>query len=131
MKNLLILLIVIFIVLVVFLFGNLKNTGKQNASIHSDEYMRYYNSVNQMGYEQLNKMHENLRPLVIKTLMGGIIAYYDDEIPDEKRKQVRQEIEGKHVIIPEKDRIYGCVTYDEADNLNSRVRNRLKFFEGE
>lgn len=83
---LLILLIVIFIVLVVFLFGDPKNTGKQNAPVHSNEYMGYYNSVNQMSIKQLHKIHDDLLPLVMKTLIGGIV-YYDDEIPDEKRRK--------------------------------------------
>lgn len=131
MKIFLILAVIIFIVLVLFFLNPFGDSKEQGAPGHSNEYMGYYNSVNQMGYEQLNKMHEDLRPLVIKTLMGGIIAYYDDEIPDEKREQVRKEIESKNVIIPEKDRIYGCVTYDEADKLNRKVLDRLRFIEGD
>lgn len=130
MKILLILLVVIFIVLVVFLFGDPKNTGKQNAPIHSNEYMGYYNSINQMNIKQLHKIHDDLLPLVMKTLIGGIV-YYDDEIPDEKKDEERRKIESNYVVIPEKDRIYGCVTYDEADKLNRKVLDRIRFIEGD
>ena len=66
----------------------------------------------------------------MKTLIGGIV-YYDDEIPDEKKEEERRQIESNYVVIPEKDRIYGCVTYDEADKLNRKVLDRLRFIEGD
>lgn len=55
--------------------------------------------------------------------MGGL-AYYDDDLSYDEQK-----INRKYVIIPEKDRIYGCVTYDEASKLNQLIVKRIDEFE--
>ena len=130
MKIFLILAVIIFIVLVLFFLNPFGDSKEQGAPGHSNEYMGYYNSVNQMSSKQLHKIHDDLLPLVMKTLIGGIV-YYDDEIPDEKKEEERRQIESNYVVIPEKDRIYGCVTYDEADKLNRKVLDRLRFIEGD
>ncbi|WP_454969405.1 hypothetical protein [Eubacterium sp.] len=130
MKIFLILAVIIFIVLVLFFLNPFGDSKEQGAPGHSNEYMGYYNSVNQMSIKQLHKIHDDLLPLVMKTLIGGIV-YYDDEIPDEKKEEERRQIESNYVVIPEKDRIYGCVTYDEADKLNRKVLDRLRFIEGD
>lgn len=130
MKIFLILAVIIFIVLVLLFLNPFGDSKEQGAPGHSNEYMGYYNSVNQMSIKQLHKIHDDLLPLVMKTLIGGIV-YYDDEIPDEKKEEERRQIESNYVVIPEKDRIYGCVTYDEADKLNRKVLDRLRFIEGD
>lgn len=130
MKIFLILAVIIFIVLVLFFLNPFGDSKEKGAPGHSNEYMGYYNSVNQMSIKQLHKIHDDLLPLVMKTLIGGIV-YYDDEIPDEKKEEERRQIESNYVVIPEKDRIYGCVTYDEADKLNRKVLDRLRFIEGD
>ena len=130
MKIFLILAVIIFIVLVLFFLNPFGDSKEQGSPGHSNEYMGYYNSVNQMSIKQLHKIHDDLLPLVMKTLIGGIV-YYDDEIPDEKKEEERRQIESNYVVIPEKDRIYGCVTYDEADKLNRKVLDRLRFIEGD
>ena len=56
--------------------------------------------------------------------MGGL-AYYDDGLSYDEQKQMEQEINSKYIIIPEKDRIYGCVTYDEASKLNQLIVKRI------
>lgn len=130
MKIFLILAVIIFIVLVLFFLNPFGDSKEKGAPGHSNEYMGYYNSVNQMSIKQPHKIHDDLLPLVMKTLIGGIV-YYDDEIPDEKKEEERRQIESNYVVIPEKDRIYGCVTYDEADKLNRKVLDRLRFIEGD
>lgn len=130
MKIFLILAVIIFIVLVLFFLNPFGDSKEKGAPGHSNEYMGYYNSVNQMSIKQLHKIHDDLLPLVMKTLIGGIV-YYDDEIPDEKKEEERRQIESNYVVIHEKDRIYGCVTYDEADKLNRKVLDRLRFIEGD
>ena len=123
MKSLIIAaLLALFVVIIV---KSRKGKGEEESKpLHSAEYLNYYNSVYRMSYAQLSKMHDDLIPLVTKTLIGGL-AYYDDDLSYDEQKQMEQNINSKYVTIPEKDRIYGCVTYDEASKLNQLIVKRI------
>ncbi len=115
-------LLALFVVIIV---KSRKGKGEEESKpLHSAEYLNYYNSVYRMSYAQLSKMHDDLIPLVTKTLIGGL-AYYDDDLSYDEQKQMEQNINSKYVTIPEKDRIYGCVTYDEASMLNQLIVKRI------
>lgn len=115
-------LLALFVVIIV---KSRKGKGEEESKpLHSAEYLNYYNSVYRMSYAQLSKMHDDLIPLVTKTLIGGL-AYYDDDLSYDEQKQMEQNINSKYVTIPEKDRIYGCVTYDEASKLNQLIVKRI------
>ncbi len=115
-------LLALFVVIIV---KSRKGKGEEESKpLHSAEYLNYYNSVYRMSYAQLSKMHDDLIPLVTKTLIGGL-AYYDDDLSYDEQKQMGQNINSKYVTIPEKDRIYGCVTYDEASKLNQLIVKRI------
>ena len=110
---------------IVIIVKSRKSKGEEESKpLHSAEYLNYYNSVYRMSYAQLGKMHDNLIPLVTKTLIGGL-AHYDDDLSYDEQKQMEQNINSKYVTIPEKDRIYGCVTYDEASKLNQLIVKRI------
>lgn len=117
-------LLALFVVIIV---KSRKGKGEEESKpLHSAEYLNYYNSVYRMSYAQLSKMHDDLIPLVTKTLIGGL-AYYDDDLSYDEQKQMEQNINSKYVTIPEKDRIYGCVTYGQyilgkpANGLGNRA----------
>ncbi len=115
-------LLALFVIIIVKLR---KGKGEEESKpLHSAEYLNYYNSVYRMSYAQLSKMHDDLIPLAMKKIMGGL-AYYDDGLSYDEQKQMEQEINSKYIIIPEKDRIYGCVTYDEASKLNQLIVKRI------
>ena len=115
-------LLALFVIIIV---KSRKGKGKEESKpLHSAEYLNYYNSVYQMSYAQLSKMHDDLIPLAMKTIVGGL-AYYDDDLSYDEQKQMEQNINSKNVTIPEKDRIYGCVTYDEASKLNQLIVKRI------
>lgn len=115
-------LLALFVIIIV---KSRKGKGEEESKpLHSAEYLNYYNSVYRMSYAQLSKMHDDLIPLVTKTLIGGL-AYYDDDLSYDEQKQMEQNINSKYVTIPEKDRIYGCVTYDEASKLNQLIVKRI------
>lgn len=115
-------LLALFVVIIV---KSRKGKGEEESKpLHSAEYLNYYNSVYRMSYAQLSKMHDDLIPLVTKTLIGGL-AYYDDDLSYDEQKQMEQNVNSKYVTIPEKDRIYGCVTYDEASKLNQLIVKRI------
>lgn len=115
-------LLALFVVIIV---KSRKGKGEEESKpLHSAEYLNYYNSVYRMSYAQLSKMHDDLIPLVTKTLIGGLV-YYDDDLSYDEQKQMEQNINSKYVTIPEKDRIYGCVTYDEASMLNQLIVKRI------
>ncbi len=115
-------LLALFVIIIV---KSRKGKSKEESKpLHSAEYLNYYNSVYRMSYAQLSKMHDDLIPLVTKTLIGGL-AYYDDDLSYDEQKQMEQNINSKYGTIPEKDRIYGCVTYDEASKLNQLIVKRI------
>lgn len=111
-------------IIIVSVRNGSKNSVGDQSSKHSAEFYKYYNSVNSMSVKQLNKMHDDLFPLVTKTFVSGMV-WYDDEIPNSEKKAAEKRIADKYVIIPENERIYGCVRYDEAVMLDEAVRKRL------
>lgn len=118
-------IIIILIALVFVAMIVIKAKSKQNAGKHSKEFEEYYNSVNQMSYEQLDKMHYDLLPLVkeINDLyQGNLIA----ELAGATPKYSTQEIEDiKSMILSDDEQIYGCRSRREAMELHEVVMKRL------
>lgn len=125
MKYLLIgIILLILVIVIVSVKNDFKDSVDGQSSEHSAEFYKYYNSVNSMSIKQLNKVHDDLFPLVTKTLVAGMV-WYDDDIPYSEKKAAEEKIAANYVIIPENERIYGCVRYDEAVMLDEAVRKRL------
>lgn len=91
------------------------------------EFNKCYNSINEMSYEQLDKIHDKLLPLCneITFVMiphvdnNGKPIWNSPEVSAEKLKQKKTE------ILPEIQQIYGCKTYGDAEKLNQAIVKRL------
>ncbi|HIW86626.1 MAG TPA: hypothetical protein IAA48_09050 [Candidatus Eubacterium faecipullorum] len=122
-----ILVVIAVIIVVCIVIVNKPQSRNQQTQVaeESSEFYKYYRSVNQMDCNQLKKIHDDLLPLCIRSNISGIV-WYDDSIPYEKKRSSENKI-NKNVgeLIPENERIYGCVTYSDARRLNQAIVKRL------
>jgi hypothetical protein len=120
--------IVLFVIIIIIIVLLSKRNGS-SATIENDEnnpeFYRHYNSVNQMNYDELEKMHDALLPLCIRSDISGLV-WYDDSIPYEQKVATKNRMD-KEIgdIIPANERIYGCTTYADAKKLNQAVLKRM------
>lgn len=128
MKYIIIIAIVIVAVTVIakVFFSKSNNYNSQDnsnySSGYSQEYINYYNSVNKMSYQQLEKMHKDLLPLCkVKLIFGTPNNNGIPQMIDFDTKNAE--------MIPENEQIYGCQTYGQAHKLNTLIVDRLDEFE--
>ena len=123
--------IILIVILIIIVFAIIKS--KSSSETPSDtmserinpQYLRYYNSINQMSYQELDKIHNDLLPLCIRSLSSGLV-WYDDSIENDKKAEAEKRINDKiGELIPEHERIYGCTTYEDARRLNQAIVKRL------
>lgn len=120
-------IVVIAIVLVINIYRNKYRVNNNQSQKVNVELNQYYNLINQMSYEQLDKMHNDLLPLCNEITFvliphadsNGDPVYDSREVTIQKLNQKRAEI-----LSPDKQ-IYGCKTYDDADKLNQAIVKRL------
>lgn len=116
-----ILIPIIIVVLLVCIFVLLKKKTKLS------EYNRLLNSINDMSYDELDKIHQELLPLCneITYVMlphaddYGEFCYDSPEILAQKLKQKSAETLSKN------QQIYGCKTFGDAEKLNQAIVKRL------
>lgn len=114
-------LIPIIVVLIVCIFVVIKKKTKIS------EYDKLLSSIDDMSYDELDKIHQELLPLsneiayVMLPLAYdyGEFCYDSPEISAQKLKQKRAE------TLPKKQQIYGCKTYGDAKDLNQAIVKRM------
>lgn len=120
-----VIIVTIILITLILIKKHSQNNNHQTQTNNNSEFYRYYSAINQMDYKQLEKIHNDLVPLCTYSLISGLV-YYDDSIPYEKKGQVKNRIQQQiGDTIPENERIYGCVTYQDAKKLNQAIVKRL------
>ncbi len=116
MEIIIILILIIAVILTIFIRKN----KKQN---ETSENNGYYNSINTMSYNQLDKMHNELLVLV-NEIPSPILPGLDNSQNEILKQKYHNKINEK---LPYAKQIYGCVTYGDAEKLNQAVVKRLDY----
>lgn len=123
-----ILLVVLLIVIIIVLKYKMQSKSSSVKDINiSSEYNQYYNSINQMSYEELDKIHEALLPLCeeVNFVVLPHADEYGNPIWDSKEEFIRKLNDKKSEKLPEEKQIYGCKTFGDAEKLNHAIVKRL------
>lgn len=93
------------------------NVQNNSFSNHSEEFMSIYSNIDNMSYEELDKIYEDLlnRVVIKKTALGALAN--QPEFLEKLQNFDQAPIEGGP--------IYGCYTNGEALELNQAIVKRL------
>ena len=128
--------LVVLAIIVLLLAG--KSHSGQDASASGGnkktaEYCRYMAAVETMSYQELEKIHEDLVELSLYTIAPGLLFYAEEETgkPGFSPEKVWEETERRRAEkLPPEKRLYGCVTYGDAEELNQIIVKKLDEWEG-
>ncbi len=119
--------IVIFVIIKIKIKSGSSVSDNSETESASSQYLQYFNSINQMSYEELDKIHEDLLPLCEE--VNFVILPHADEygnpIWDSKEEFIRKLNEKKSETLPKEKQIYGCKTFGDAEKLNQAIVKRL------
>lgn len=116
-----ILIPIIIVALIVCVFVVLKKKTKIS------EYDKLLNSINDMSYDELDKIHQELLPLC-NEIAYVMLPNADDygELCNDSLETSAQKLKQKRAeILPKEQQIYGCKTYGDAKDLNQAIVKRM------
>ncbi|MCM1234978.1 MAG: hypothetical protein NC489_33180 [Ruminococcus flavefaciens] len=126
MQYILLVALLIVIIIVVKYKTQSKSTSANGSKV-SLEYNQYYNSIEQMSYAELDKIHNELLPLCNK-ITFVIIPHADEygqPVYNSHEENIKKLNDKRREILPLEQQIYGCKTFGDAEKLNQAVVKRL------
>lgn len=116
-----ILILIIIVVLIACIFMAAKKKFKIS------EYDKLFNSINDMSYDKLDRIHEKLLPLCeeINFVVFPHADEYGNPVWDSSDEFIRKLNDKKSEELPVEKQIYGCKTFGDAEKLNQAIVKRL------
>lgn len=100
------------------------NAVNDKITKRSDEFYKYCNEIDKMSYNELDEMHQKL---AVIAMMIPILTLGLPGVENDQKLLTLEEAQRKE--LSDKDKIYGCLTYGDAEELNHLILKKLESLE--